>query len=76
MKPGQLIKLEKVCYGLVDGPLRMVSTPTEVHHHGTRLPTITRRSLYLLMFAENEVINNTWAVSSQVATDDLLHGGE
>ena len=75
MKPGQLIKLEKVCYGLVDGPyawyqhLRKFITTELGYQQSLADPCIfyvCRRR------GDQQHLGGIIAV----ATDDLLHGGD
>ena len=75
MHPGQLVKLEKVCYGLVDGPyawyqhLRKFITKDLGYQQSLADPCIYYR-------CRRENGNNQMSGIIAVATDDLLHGGD
>lgn len=72
MVPGQLLKLEKTCYGLTDGPLAW-------YRHLRRLLVETlhyRQSLAdpCIFLRHNQAGRLSGIIA--VATDDLLHGGD
>ena len=75
MKPGQLIKLEKVCYGLVDGPyawyqhLRKFITTELGYQQSLADPCI-------FYACRNKNGHAQLGGIIAVATDDLLHGGD
>eukprot|EP00435_Cladocopium_sp_Y103_P040911 s2194_g11.t1 len=72
LSPAQLLKLEKVCYGLTDGPLAWFL-------HLNKF--LTKKLGYAQSLADPCIyykINNQGRLSGliAVATDDLLHGGD
>ena len=75
MQPGQLLKLEKVCYGLVDGPfcwfqhLRKLLVDTLGYEQSLADPCIYYKHIKA---TEGRQLSGVIAV----ATDDLLHGGD
>ena len=75
MQPGQLLKLEKVCYGLVDGPfcwfqhLRKLLVEKLGYVQSLADPCIYYKHREQ---PEGRVLSGVIAV----ATDDLLHGGD
>eukprot|EP00435_Cladocopium_sp_Y103_P067719 s304_g30.t1 len=78
--PGQLLKLEKVCYGLVDGPLAWFQHLDKILVKELNY----RQSLAdpCIYFKHKEIIDEHGQRHSKlcgviaVATDDLLHGGD
>lgn len=77
MQPGQLLKLEKVCYGLVDGPLcwfqhlQRFLTSELGYQQSLADPCIYYRH-------REDPTSGKLRLSGviAVATDDLLHGGD
>ena len=77
MNPGQLLKLEKVCYGLTDGPLAWYNhlrkfLVGDLHYQ----QSLADPCIYYKLKTNLETGKEQLSGIIAVATDDLLHGGD
>ena len=77
MNPGQLLKLEKVCYGLTDGPLAWYNHLRKFLVGDLQYKqSLADPCIYYKLKTNLETGKEQLSGIIAVATDDLLHGGD